>query len=419
MNRQPTPTPETRLTALDYFFRALIVFSFFLYGVAIYDNLAHNFASISTYSYLLHIVAVGLLCPSLLVVSGLIIWRVPGNNVGRFMLLLGLGALGWQFSYDAGSPELEFVLKFLFFIYWFGLAFPSLIYLMLSFPSGHIYPPSWVPWVWAFAIIKFAGTVLELATVAPGDPIAAIVFGETANLFFVPTLRPFAVVISATIGSNGLWYLLGVIAGFISLVLRYRDSNYRERQQIKWVVWSFALLTLSALVVALITVVGLMTNPSAGDATGAIFFVAILVVILSIGISILRYHLFDIDVIIRRTVTYAILGLLLAMLYFASVIVLQQLFAAVTRQRNEFITVLSTLVIAALFIPLRNRIQRTIDKRFYRKKYDAQEVLTKFAETVRDETDLETLSQELIHVVNETLQPRSVTLWLKKPDDRH
>src|SRR5581483_4269991 len=127
----------------------------------------------------------------------------------------------------------------------------------------------------------------------------------------------------------------------------------------------------------------------------------------------------DIDFLIRRTLTYSIVTALLLMVYFASVILLQQAVATVTgSQQNELVTVLSTLAIAALFVPLRNRIQNAIDRRFNRQRYDAQKVLNQFATTVRDETDLEKLTGSLIDVVNETMQPRSVSLWLKPAADR-
>ena len=151
-----------------------------------------------------------------------------------------------------------------------------------------------------------------------------------------------------------------------------------------------------------------------GALLNILFLAAALAIPIAIGIAILRYRLFDIDIIIRRTVTYAVVVALLLLVYFGSVILLQQLFANLTGERSEIITIVSTLAIAVLFIPLRNRVQNVIDKRFNRNKYNAQQVLQKFAVTVRDETDLDRLSAEMLNVVNETMQPKNVSLWLKK-----
>ncbi len=136
---------------------------------------------------------------------------------------------------------------------------------------------------------------------------------------------------------------------------------------------------------------------------------------LSLAIGILRYRLFDIDVIIRRTTSYAILTALLVLVYFGSVVVLQRLLSPITGESTIAI-VLSTLLIAALFLPLRRRVQAAIDKRFFRQKYDAEQVLEQFAATVRDETDLDELTAELVRVIQETMQPESVSVWLKEPD---
>lgn len=137
-------------------------------------------------------------------------------------------------------------------------------------------------------------------------------------------------------------------------------------------------------------------------------------------IAILRYHLYDIDLIIRRTLIYALLTALLALVYLGSVVVLQQVFVTPTgAQQNEIVTVTSMLAIAALFVPLRNRVQNVIDRRFYRRKYDAQQILARFAATARDEVELEKLTGELLNVVSETMQPAHVSLWLKKTPERN
>jgi hypothetical protein len=142
---------------------------------------------------------------------------------------------------------------------------------------------------------------------------------------------------------------------------------------------------------------------------------------ISIGIAILRYRLWDIDFILRRTVTYALVTGTLLIIFFSSVIVLQQILASTTgAEQDEIVTVLSTLAIAALFVPLRNRIQGSIDRRFNRNKYNAQQVLTAFAETVRDVTDLEKLTGELVNVVQETMQPKCLSVWLRtQPEAKH
>jgi hypothetical protein len=132
----------------------------------------------------------------------------------------------------------------------------------------------------------------------------------------------------------------------------------------------------------------------------------------TLGIAVMRYRLFDIYVIIRKTTSYAILTALLALIYYGSVVILQRLLAPLTGDSTPVI-VLSTLLIAALFLPLRRRVQATIDRRFFRRKYDAEKVLEQFAATVRDETDLDALTAELLRVIQETMEPESISLWLR------
>jgi hypothetical protein len=201
-------------------------------------------------------------------------------------------------------------------------------------------------------------------------------------------------------------------------VYRYRrTSNAIQRQQTKWVVYGFA-----AGVVAFMGFLayGNLINPSIKTSpignllgttllTGALLFIPI-----SIGVAVLHSRLWEIDIIIRRTLIYALFSVLLLLLYFGSVFVLQQVFRALTgQQQSELVTVVSTLVIAALFNPLRQRVQAFIDRRFYRRKYDAAKALEAFSVAVRDEVDLVELREHLLGVVDETMQPAHVSLWLR------
>ena len=207
-------------------------------------------------------------------------------------------------------------------------------------------------------------------------------------------------------------------------IYRYRRvSNLMQRQQTKWAVAGFAgfvLVAGGAWAITYAILPSVIPSLQHQSATTLIYnftyrqiqnfgFLALPV---CFGIAILRYRLYDIDLIIRRTLIYGALTAVLALVYFGGVVVLQSIFTAVSGQSSAVVIVLSTLGIAALFFPLRNRVQDFIDRRFYRKKYNAQQVLAAFALTARDETDLDALTGELARVVQETMQPEGVSVWL-------
>jgi len=222
-------------------------------------------------------------------------------------------------------------------------------------------------------------------------------------------------------GSASSWNDLGslinllelplTIAALISLILRFRRARERERQQIKW-------LTYGTTIMATLIVGGVLLLPDPNGLFQLIFPVAIICLPLSIGISILRHQLYNIDVLINRTLVYATLTALLALIYFGLIFALQDLLGGIIKSNNDVAIVISTLSIAALFQPLRARIQRVIDRRFYRQKYDAARTLAAFSATLRDEVDLHQLREHLVTVVEETVQPTHVSLWLSKGEHR-
>jgi len=206
----------------------------------------------------------------------------------------------------------------------------------------------------------------------------------------------------------------------ISQIYRYRRvSTPVQRQQTKWIVLGVTAATgiLTGLfAISLPYINSINSNALVAQIFGNIVFpVSFLLIPLSIGFSILRYRLYDIDVLINRALVYGTLTVLLALLYAGLIIVLQSLFQGIFHQNNAVAIVVSTLAIAALFQPLRHRIQAIIDHRFYRSKYDAAKTLKAFSATLRNEVDLNQLSEHLVAVVQETMQPTQVSLWLRHP----
>lgn len=261
----------------------------------------------------------------------------------------------------------------------------------LLFPSGR-FAPGWMAWFGLIMLVPIAGTYL-----LPGSSLDL-----EAHSQWLDTGR----------------FLLTITGLVFSQVYRYLVvSTPRQRYQTRWVVYGSTVGVggMAALGLVYFVILGNSIDylPQ-GWLVSNLFTIFISLIPLSIAIAILRTRLFDIDVLIRRTLVYSVLTVLLALVYFGSVVLLQGLFATVGGRQSTTVIVFSTLAIAALFNPLRQRVQEVIDRRFYRRKYDAAQTLAAFATTARDEVDLAVLTGELLHVVEETMQPRHAWLWLKE-----
>jgi hypothetical protein len=285
------------------------------------------------------------------------------------------------------------------------LALGLLPFFLLLFPTGRLPSRHWRP-VAVFAALVYVVLPVGYA-VLPGP---LITFPSVEN----PLGREGAAgEIVPGVGQVSAWmvFVLTSLVSLVSLVLRFRRSRREERQQIKWVAYAAALIAAYLLVDSIF---GEALDPIS-PILSAIFFGSLWV---AIGVAILKYRLYNIDLLINRTLVYALLTAILAAVYFGAVVLLQRVFVVLTGEKSTLAVVASTLLIAALFNPLRRRIQGFIDRRFYRRKYDARKTLEAFSAKLRDETDLEALNTELVGVVRETMQPAHVSLWLR-PDTSH
>ena len=272
---------------------------------------------------------------------------------------------------------------------------PLLILFPLLFPSGELLSRRWrIVAVAAFAAIAF----LVVGTMFAPGPMEDL--PEVENPYGLEGVT--GDVFSAFQGVGWLVLILSLIASAASLVLRFRRSSGIERQQIKWVAAASVVLVASFL----------LWEVWEGMAPLGIF-----TMVVAAGIAILRYRLYDIDVVINRTLVYGALTATLAAAYLGSVLLLQLALRPLTESSNLAIAG-STLGVAALFRPARTRIQEVVDRRFYRRKYDAQRTLEAFSARLRDQVDLRALNSELSAVVSETLQPAHVSLWLRAPEAR-
>jgi len=350
-------------------------------------------------------------------VGAIVASRRPNNLVGWILcgigLLFGVEAFAEAYAYytlAAGPGSLPGGLYMAWFsaeFLWLPGLFLGSALLVLMFPNGQLLSRSWRAVVW-LAVGGSAITALLFAT-SPGRISPYRVsnpFGIEGALRSI--LHVLGMLAMATV-------LVCCVLAVISVFVRLQSAEGEERQQIKWFAYAAAVLLstffLGLPLAAVIAAIGL------GWVAPIPLVIGILATPAAVGVAMLRYRLYDIDVIINRTLVYGSRTLMLALLYFGGVTATQAAFTALTGQEEQpqLAIVVSTLVIAALFNPLRHRIQSFIDRRFYRNKYDARKTLETFSAQLRNETDLEALGDDLVSVVRETMQPEHVSLWLR-PD---
>jgi hypothetical protein len=276
-----------------------------------------------------------------------------------------------------------------------------IVLLCLLFPDGRLPSRHWRWFAWFSVLLILVGAISQ--ALAPG------------SVYYLGSIHnPLGVEGLPNVGEQvqTLVFTLIFVSAASLFVRRLRASGV-ERQQLKWFTYASTL-----------AISGVILSYTISDAIGALWlewvgYVVLVVgfigIPISMGIAILRYRLYDIDILINRTLVYGALTATLIALYFGDIVLLQRVFVVLTGEKSTLAVVASTLLIAALFTPLRRRIQSFIDRRFYRKKYDARKTLEAFSAKLREETDLEALNSELVGVVRETMQPAHVSLWLR-PD---
>ena len=346
-------------------------------------------------------------------VGALVASRWPRNAVGWLFCWLGL-----SFSMVGASEEyalyalatepgsLPWGGGALWLAAFFGgpVLFAVFALVFLLFPDGRLPSRRWKPAVWleAVAVVCFVAF--------------AFLPGQLGNLGLVRASNPFgikgAAALLATLGWVGFLATLAVaVAGGTSLVVRFRRSSGVERQQIKWL--AFSGVVFCAVFAAAPFLWALPESPATAWVWPVLFLAGASTVPVAVGIAILRHRLYDVDLLINRALVYGSLTVTLALTYLGSVVALQHGFRVISGGTSQLAVVASTLAIAALFNPLRRRVQGVVDRRFYRRKYDTARTLESFSARLRDETDLDALGDDLVAVASATMQPEHASLWLR------
>jgi hypothetical protein len=332
--------------------------------------------------------------------GALVASRQPRNPIGWILLTGGaaytIGGLTiTQTESEGGAPVL---VHWLSTWVWMAGIGPIATFGLLLFPDGHLPSPRWRAFAW-FAAAAIGATAAAIAF-APGpfeDSTVENPFGFDALPGVFDALQNVSPAALA----------LAIFGSIASLFVRFRRARNVERQQLKWLSYTGALVGVAlAVTIVIETIVG----PPAVDLTNTIISLSLALFPVAMGIAILRHRLYDIDVVINRTLVYGTLTATLGGAYLGLVLLI-----GLAVGESGFAVAVSTLAVAALFRPLRTRIQGVVDRRFYRRRYDAQRTLEAFGGRLRDELDLEALGADLRGVVSDTVQPAHVSLWLRSP----
>ena len=339
------------------------------------------------------------------VVGAIIASRQPRNAIGWLFcsvgVTIGLNSFAGDYAEfwlasGFGPDSLGETAAWLSSWLWFLLVYVPMSFLLLLFPDGRLPSPRWRPVAWGVALGTAGGVVGYALRAGP-----LVDFPHIANPYGVDSPVVGMVGVAGSIVAAG-----SMVASAVSLIVRLRRAGSVERQQIKWLAYG------GAVMVGILGAGGLITLWSV-PASIVVMSVSLLGLPVFTGIAIVRYRLYDIDLLINRTLVYGALTAMLVLVYLGGVVFLQYLFRTLAGGESQLAIVASTLAIAALFEPLRRRVQVFIDRRFYRRKYDARKTLEAFSTKLRDETDLDALNDDLVGVVRDTMQPAYASLWLR------
>jgi hypothetical protein len=345
----------------------------------------------------------------------------PREPIVSLVAILVVGFAFFSRPGNLGARYLFIIFSYYFVSSWFGFSVSPLYQSTFSFAAQYVYQIMGYSWYWAF----FASLILmPLAFPVVKAPLRrfprllpAVIYGfaltTTVILAYWDLKTRAPVWSSLAFACFALYVALTVVSIFGTLVHNWLTVGEPvARAQLRWMTLGMGLGMGIPFVLMLVIVIQRGTLSGAG--AGMLWLFLLLPICLAVAIT--RYHLFDIDVIIRRTLVYAIVTVLLGLVFYGSVLLLQRLFTTLTGQTSPVAIVASTLVIAALFSPLRARVQAFVDRRFYRRKYDAQQVLAQFAVVARDETDVDRLAGQLTSAVETTLQPARIGVWMQQED---